>query len=238
MAFGVSSWAVSAYSWASTIFLWIIFFVIAVVMIFIVLTTRKRKKLSYPTIIVTNLGSKKAGFEITKSGWFKSKTFFFGLLDIGGEMRMLTKDGREVQKASSADFQQINFRRGLILQRKADDPKILVPIKYTSLDKDSRELINSIAPADFRDASVKIMDQAQTETAGRVEKFLAQALPFIMIGGFVVSLILVIQYAKHSQAESWTKTLEAIKMSYQNKGAVIESLAPMLLAWRRRWIKF
>ena len=44
-----------------------------------------------------------------------------------------------------------------------------------------------------------------------------------MIGGFIVALIMVIQYAKHSQAESWAQTIEAIKLAYANKGAIIPS---------------
>ena len=67
------------------------------------------------------------------------------------------------------------------------------------------------------------MREAEKETSNRFSQFLTQALPFIMIGGFIVALIMVIQYAKHSQAESWAQTIEAIKLAYANKGAIIPS---------------
>ena len=225
MAFDISGMSGVAMGWLSTIIYWIIGLITAIIMALLVLFTRKKKKLKYPIIQIIDLGSNKAGFWYTKAGWIKSKSFL-GLYDYGGEEKMMTKEGKEIQNASSEDFQEIEGKRGLVVQEKSDDPKILVPINRTVLDTESKAIINSIAPADYRDASVKIMQKTEQETSNRFSQFLTQALPYIMVVGFIVSLIMIIQYAKHSQAESWSQTLEAIKMAYANRGAVIESLAP------------
>ena len=175
----------------------------------------------HPVIQVVDMGAGKSSFWFTKAGWLKSKSFLG--YDYAGEERMLTKQGKEIQKATSEDFQEINGKRGLLVQEKSDDPKVLVPICRTILSEKGKAIINTIAPADFRDASVKIMQRTEQETSNKFSQLLTQALPFIKVGGFIVCLIFIIQYAKHSQAESWSQTIEAIKLAYQNKGAIIAS---------------
>ena len=90
------------------------------------LLLRKRRKLIYPAVEVTDLGSGKIGMKISKAGWFKSRAFW--IFDYGGEFVMKMKDGREVQKVSSEDFHDIDGVRGLLVCRKADDPRVLLPI--------------------------------------------------------------------------------------------------------------
>ena len=245
-------------AWFATIFFWIVVVLGFFIFIFVCLVIRKRRKLIYPVIEVTDLGGGKVGMRNTKAGWFKSDTTFFGLIEKGGEDKLRVKDGREIQNASSADFHDINGRRGILIQRKPDDPKVLLPIEKSVfinkvhlvkdktgkiinkvlLEDGSLTILNKIAPADFRDTSSKIIQQAEQETLSKFNQFIQQFMPFIMMGVFLIALIFIIQYAKYTQAEAWKMTQEAIKMSYDNKKAVIaSSTAPLLLFFRRKWFK-
>jgi len=247
-------------AWFATIFFWLMigagFFIFVIVCLYI----RKRRKLIYKVLEVTDLGGGKAGYRNTKAGWFKSQTMFFGLIEKGGEERLRLKDGREVQNASSSDFHDIDGSRGLVVQRKPDDPKVLLPISKTelikkvnlmdkgtvnsikkiTLDKESLEILNTIAPAEFRDTSSKIMQKAEEETLSKFNQFIQQFMPFIMMGVFIIALIFIIQYAKHTQAEAWKFTEEAIKLKYENlktSQAIASSVAPFLLFFKRKWFK-
>jgi len=244
--------------WFSTLVFWLIigcgFFIFVIACLYI----KKTRRLIYPVIEITDLGGGKVGIRNTKAGWFKSQTMFFGLIEKGGEQKLRLKDGREIQNASSVDFHDINGKRGVLIQRKGDDPKVLLPItkskfgrtviikkdkagniiKKVQLDPDSIDLVNTIAPADYRDTSAKILQQSQDETMGKLEKFMQQALPFVMTGVFIVALIFIIQYAKHTQAEAYKHNLDAIKASCSNVATVIKSsTAPLLLGIKRKWFK-
>lgn len=168
---------------------------------------RKRRKLQYNTIIISDLGGGKVGVQKTRAGWFKSRTFLFGLWDYGREEYMRIKDGRKVQGASSEDFHDIFGRRGLIVKRKDDDNNILVPL--TSLEIKNYELIGEIAPADYRDASVDIVKQAEKETRNR----LGEIMQWIMFGGIIIfaliAIILITQMVQRGQAEAKDLILKA-----------------------------
>ncbi len=245
-------------AWFSTVVFWLLITVGFFGFVIACLYIRKRRKLIYDVIEITDLGGGKVGMRNTKAGWFKSETMLFGLIEKGGEQKLRLKDGREIQNASSADFHDINGKRGILIQRKPDDPKVLLPIdqsvfinkvqlvkgeagkiiKKVILDGDSVSILNKIAPADFRDTSSKIIQQAEQETLSKFNQFIQQFMPFIMMGVFLVSLIFIIQYAKHTSAENWKMTQEAIKLAYENAGSAVASItAPLLLFFRRKWFK-
>lgn len=246
-------------AWFVTIVFWLMIGGGFIIFVVGCLYIRKKRKLIYPVIEITDLGGGKVGMRNTKAGWFKSETIFFGLIEKGGEDKLKLKDGREIQNASSSDFHDINGKRGILIQRKPDDPRVLLPIekshfinkvkvikdlttgkviKKVMLDGESIEILNKIAPADFRDTSSKIMQQAEQETMSKFNQFLQQFMPFIMMGVFVIALIFIIQYAKYTQTEAYKFTQEAIKLSYDNKKqAIASSLAPFLLLLKRKWFK-
>ena len=173
---------------------WIAFLVIILFVLFGVLLIKKNKKFTFPTLILNDLGGGKIGVEKTKAGWFKSGKILFGLLDKTGERRLETKDKRLVQQGSTEDFQEIGHQRGLILMAKSDDPKILVPIKRLKIE--NKELLMAIAPADYRDASSKIIKEAEHETREGWEK-IASIVMYGLLGIILlISIILTIQYSK------------------------------------------
>ena len=237
---------------------WIAVIIGILLLMFIVLKMKKKRKYKFPTIVQYDLGGGKIGIEKKKAGWFRSKKAFFGLFDYGGERRLELNDKRIIQQGSTQDFHEINHKRGLICYAKPDDPKVLLPIEKSVfinkvqlvtdttgkvinkvlLDMESIAILIKIAHADFRDTSSKIIQSAEQETLSKFNQFIQQFMPFIMMGVFLVSIIFIIQYSKYSQAEAYKLTQEAIKLSYENAGrAVASTTAPLLLFFRRKWFK-
>ena len=212
------------FEWLRTGIFWLVLIFVLAVAVFGTLIIRKNKKLQYVVLEITNLGSGKIGVNSSKAGWFKTNTILFGLWDQGGEDILKLKDGRKVQCASSVDFHEINGKRGLIVKRKDDDPKILVPL--TSIEISNKHLLSEIAPADMRDASVNIIRQAEKEASTFLDKY----LPYIMLGGVVVfafvSIILIIQMVKNGQTEAGDLILQAGKQACDIQQQVISSSAP------------
>lgn len=246
MAINLGDFQTGILSLFTTFWIWglIIFLFLVATIGFLLL--RKRKKLMYPAIELTDLGAGKIGFKRSKAGWFKSKTILFGLLDWSGEEIMKLKDGRKVQDVSSEDFHDIDGRRGLLIIRKPEDPKILLPInkagvtsyykKEEILDRHGRgtgkyrivaqdlkpvkgmkvlneKLLLEIAPADYRDASAKIVFDAEKETMAKWEKI----APYVVFGAmgmiFLVTIILIVQMVKQGQTNAKDLILEAGRMN-------------------------
>ena len=233
------------YSWFSSILFW---FILAVLLVFITFGTlffRKKGKLVYPCHIDTDLGGGKIGREITTAGWFKCKTMLFGLLDYGGEEVLKTKDGRIIQNASAEDFQELGTqlkltrdkdgkvrsyqelggKRGICCIRKGDDPAILLPIYKMSLT--NGHLLETIAPAVYRDASTRIIKDSIEETRGKYDK-LINAIVYGTIGIiFLICIIMIVQMVKTGQAEAGKFYLEAMKEAGKHAGSgAIASVAP------------
>ena len=185
--------------------LWIGILVVFLVFTFGILVIKRQKKFTYPALILNDLGGGKIGVEKTKAGWFKSRKILFGLLDKTGERRLETKDKRLVQQGSTEDFHEIGHKRGLILMAKPDDPKILVPIKRMKIE--NKVLMTSIAPADYRDASSKIIKEAEHETKEGWEKIASIVLYGLLGIILLIVIILTIQYAK-SQMNSANEIYE------------------------------
>ena len=223
--------------WLTSFLFWGIAGIIILVVVFGSLIYKKNKKLRIPIIVRTDLGNGKAAFDLTKGGWFKTQTTFFGLLDFKGEDIFRTKDKRVIQDASSSDYHEINGKMGLLVQRKSDDNKVLVPISKTVLSEDSQKEICSIAPADYRDASNKINESANRETMGFMDKYLPMISWMVMGIIFLIIIILIVQMVKTSQAEAWKNTQEAIAMARTNAQAAIASSAPLILAFKKKWFK-
>lgn len=211
----------TVFGWLRSFVFWGVVLVVILLSVFGSLAIRKKRKLKFPVLEMTDLGGGKQGIRETKAGWFKSKTMFFGLFDYGGDDVMKTKEGTVIQNASSSDFHEIKGKRGMIVARKPDDPRILLPLSRMEITNMS--LMSAIAPADFRDASVKIISDTEKETMSKLERI----IPYIALGIvaiiFLICIILIIQMVKSSQAEAWDKLLEAGKMAQQSANALASS---------------
>ena len=187
--------------WMRSGLIWAVAGAIFIFIVFVTLSLRKKQKLKYPVLELTNLGNGKIGVLQTKAGWFKTKTALFGLLDYGGEEQMLLKDGRKVMCASSSDFHDIFGKRGLIVKRKDDDLRIVAPVSeielkrinkksevypISKMDVPNYELLASVAPADYRDASIQIIKASENETMSKLDQY----LPYIMLGGIIILFVI------------------------------------------------
>lgn len=250
MGFDFSGITGGLFSILSSFLFWGVAIVILVTLVFGGLIIRKRKKLSYPIIILTDLGAGKTGAQIrikNGAGWFKKKSFFFGLWDYGGEDILRTWDKREIQNASSEDFHDINGKRGLIVVRKSDDPAILLPVNKAGTSNKYKiegtgkgailvpvknmkvanvEFLAEIAPADYRDASSKIIDNDTKETMSKWEKL----APYILFGSLgiivLVCIMILAQMVQHGQDNAKDMILEAGKQYIDSAKNVVASGAP------------
>lgn len=173
---------------------WLVMAIFLTIGVFILLLVNKHRRLRWNCLELLSYGNGKVGINFLKAGIFKKKTTIFGLWDYGNENVIKTNDGRILQETTVGDLHDIMGKKGFITRRKDDDPKILVPISKVAWDKKGEEALFSIAPADFRDASVNIVDSAVKETQTWADKY----LPYIMLGGmvifFIVGFILASQF--------------------------------------------
>ena len=230
-------------SWGTSIAMWGGIFVLAGGAGIGFLIYRKRHQMKFPVVELTDLGMGKIGFKTLFGGWVKSKTILFGLVEVGGEPVFTLKDGRKVFYTASTDFHDINGRRGLVVIRKTDDPKVLLPLHKGNIKDElgedgnaifdivgkmkigKKNLMMEIAPADFRDVSTNIIESANNETMGKFDKY----LPYLILAGIVafafISLILTIQYNKWSITEAKAILLEAGKLTIES-ARIVASNAP------------
>lgn len=223
---GIGSVAMNAMlSWG----FWLLILVVVLAVSFGSLYMRKKGKFTFPAVIFTDNGNGKVGLKFTRAGWFKSKKMLGGLLDIGGERRLEVKDGRIVQKGSSADFHEIGFKTALILMEKPDDPKILLPVNRCLISEEGKKVLMKIAPSDYRDACSKIISDAEKESLSKWET-LAQVLVFGFVGMVLfISIILVIQFVKNTMADATAMHKEALQFyekTAQRLSSVPSSNAP------------
>lgn len=208
---------------------WLIILVAIFGVVFGSLIMRKKGKYVFPAIIFTENGNGKVGIRFTRAGWFKSHKILGDLIDYSGERRLEVKDGRIVQKGSSADFHEIGFKTALILMEKSDDPKILIPVDRCLLSEDSKKILLNVAPADYRDACSKIISDAEKESLSKWET-LAQVLVFGFVGVVLfISIILTIQYVRSTMADAQALHKEALlfyEKTAERLSAVPASSAP------------
>jgi hypothetical protein len=170
--------------WLFSGMFWIIItFVLLVGIAFFYGYFSRRGKLKYTCLEFVRFGNGKVGINQMKAGLFGTKKFL-GFFDYGREKVIKVSDGRIIQQAKSSHLHDIFGKKGYIVMRKPNDNKILVPL--SKIEFDNMNLLMAIAPADYRDASVRIFNQAVEETKGTWEKL----LPYIAIGLCVVLTII------------------------------------------------
>lgn len=191
--------------WATSIFFWILVVCGFFLIVTIFLVIRKSRRFEFPCLEVIGLGEGKIRIESTKCGWFKSKKMLFGLWDFGGEDELVAKSrirfgkDRRIFFASSVDYHDIGGTRGIICKRKDDDPEVLVPLnKFKVLNN---ELLGEIAPADYRDAGVKIMEDKRKETLTWWDENKSTVLMAGTILFAVVAIILILRFAQGESSE-------------------------------------
>jgi len=224
MAFDFGGIAGVAFTWMQTGLFWIVVVFVMVVGFFGALIIRKRRKMQYSAIEMVDLGNGKMGISTKgKCGWMKSKKILFGLWDYGGEESLFMNDGRKILNASSEDFHDINGKRGVVVQRKGDDYKILALV--SRLKTSNYELIAQLAPADYRDASTDIINRANKEMTSMLEKILPYAMIILVAICLLISIILIVQMVQHSQ-DKIADTIIKVADALHTTPSAIEGTAP------------
>lgn len=218
MDFSIASGTMMA--WLSSGIFWVFMALLLTIGTFGILWWKKQTKLKYNCLELIEFGNGKMGINKLKAGVFKKTSSLFGLWESGNEVFFKTNDGRRILDARTEDLFDIYGKKGFICYRKADDPKILVPISKAEFK--NKNLVLEIAPADYRDASSSIIEEAVKETNGFMEKY----LPYIMLAGivifFVISMILASQFFNRTVDKASALLLEAGKQA----GTIATSTAP------------
>jgi len=182
-----------------------------------ILIIRKNKKLTIPFIEVLDIGRGKVSIKQgkkNKAGWFKHHTTLMGLWDYGYEEVCKTKDKRIILNVSAEDYHDLNGKPGLILQRSPEDPNILVPVNKVELKNGN--ILNTIAPADYRGVAVDIIKKGEKETADKTKEI----VQWVIFGGVIIfaliAIILIVQMVKSGQSQAKDLILQAGKISQDN----------------------
>jgi uncharacterized protein YejL (UPF0352 family) len=229
-AFDTSGITSTAMGWLQTGLFWLIFVGIILFGLILYVKIKKRRKLRYPLIEVIDLGGGKMGMYVKNKGcgWFNIHSILFGLIENGEEV-MKSWDGRRIFCASSVDFQEINGKRGLVVKRKDDDPKILVPL--TKMEISNLHLISEIAPSDFRDASTQLIDEAKNEMKNVLMQYLVPIAIAVFVVGMIITMVILQQTFNHAtdKAAEIIAAASQNAISMKNTGTTLPSNAPLLL---------
>ena len=196
--------------------IWLVIIFFLLLFAFGGLWMRYQKKLEYPCLVIRKTGNGKIDVKTMKAGWFKSQSILMGLFDYKGEEELKTGGSNpfaprtKIQAGSTIDFHEIKGKKGLICRRKDDDPSILVPITKMEIKND--ELLAEIAPADYRDASVRIVEQAEKETRNRTQEI----VQWVLMGGVILLVLIVVimsyKFVGEAQQQTWDYVLQASRI--------------------------
>jgi hypothetical protein len=185
---------ISGYFGTSAFWVTMVVILVLTIVVFYGYFSRK-SKLKYNCLELVRFGNGKVGINSSKAGLFKSKTFLY-FFDYGRESRMKTSEGRVIENAKTSYLHDIFGKKGFVVVRSPKDPKILIPI--SKIEFDGLELLFEIAPAEYRDASVRIYREAVDETKGLLDKI----LPYIMVGLCVflciITVVICMQMTNHA----------------------------------------
>lgn len=177
--------------------------------IFAVVKFKRHRKLSIPLAEEIPLSDNRTALKMSKCGWFGKHQQFWGLKE-SGEQEVVTKDNRRILFVSSEDFTDINGRMGIRAIRKPDDPKVLIPVAKTTIK--NKELILDIAPADYRDVAVRLVELEHENLAKTWEK---HAPMLVAIGLMVVAIVIgtyMIQQGANTSKYILDKSVETSKI--------------------------
>ena len=210
-------------SWVTTTAFWVLLIIGIVFLVLIGLVVRKSRKFNRIILEKIDLGDGRQDYKITKGGWFKSRFTLGGLWDYGSEQRFRLKDMSIIDNVSQNDYRRINGKLGMVVVRNPHDPKIVFPINREFLSRSSKSMMSEVAPADYRDAAEKSIEQVDQEMQSKWQQY----APLIIIGLVVmISLIITIlntQYGKY-MVDKAIAVIQEIKTT--PCGSMVSTTAP------------
>jgi hypothetical protein len=179
----------------------------------------RKSKLKYNCLEVVRFGNGKVGLNKLEAGFFKAKTFMF-FFDYGNEFRVKTSDNRVIEGGKSSQLHDVFGKKGFIVVRSPHDPKVLIPLSRFQIE--GLGLLGEIAPADFRDASVRIYREAIEETKGMWDKI----LPYLAVGLCILLCIITIVITQQMTNHTIDKVGNMLISGCSNSQNVAPSTAP------------
>lgn len=223
------------FQWLLSPFIWFALIFVFIAATFGFMWIRKKRKLIYDCLEIVHYSNGKAGFNLIKAGWFGKKKALRRLYDYGEE-QVETQDGDVILNFSTEDFQEINGKRGIVCARDPVNPDILAPVtrldkknikrlnQVTNVKVDGLEMLAEIAPAEYRDAALRIIDEADRETSD----FTKQVIQWVLIGGTIifalVAIIVISQMVKQGQKEAAELIVSAGDICLKNAKEVCQTL--------------
>lgn len=208
--------------WLLSPFIWFALIFVFLAATFGFLWIRKKRKLIYPCLEIVDYSNGKMGFNQIKAGWFGKKKALRGWIDYGEE-QVETQDGDLILNFSTEDFQEINGKRGIVCHRDPVNPDILVPITRATVK--GKDMLAEIAPAEYRDAVLRIIDEADRETSDLTTKI----VQWVLLGGTIifalVAIIVITQMVKQGQKEAAELIANSGEICLKNAKEVCQTLA-------------
>ena len=196
-AFNIASMASGMLGWVWSIWFWLVVVFALGSTAIIILVWKKERQFRYPALEIVELGGGHFGIDKTKAGWFRTERALFGLWEIGGPKELLIKDGwrdtRKVQGASNEDFNEINQKRGIVVGRKGDDPRIVFPISQFGYTEETRKKIEATCPSEMYDAAGEYVIKAYKETQSKGMQIMQMVLPLVIAIFLFLAVLVIVQ---------------------------------------------
>jgi len=208
MAFSISSISGYLMNWIINPLMWLILILVFVGGLALILYIRKRRRFIYPCAEVVSLGETNFNMNIIKAGYFGKKSYLRGLWWTG-ESVMKTSDGDVVHYFSTDDFKELNGERAVFCYRDPIRQNILVPLSHLKIT--NKDLIAKIAPADYTDVAVSIVEDATNEITDWKDKLIQFGAWALVVVFSLVAIIVIVQMVKNGQKEAADLLLQAGK---------------------------
>jgi hypothetical protein len=222
--FGLGSIKGTLLNWVTVPILIVIVVVIFIVILSGFLYLRKRRALIFSCAEFVDLGNGKTNINFLgnkSAGWFGKKKGLLGLWRTGDKV-MMTKFMKTIELFSEEDFQEVNGSRGVVFYR---DPvrRALFPINRLGVN--GKDLVVDIAPAEYTDAAVDIIQKNEVETMDKLSKFAPYIMFAVMGMIFLIAIIVIVNYVGKSQTEAKDLVLSAGKTCLDAAKSVCSQIA-------------
>ena len=189
MAFDISSIGGSLMNWALMPLFWLVIIIFFVLAILGTLYIKKKRKLKYNVIEIVDRGNNDVEINTDlKAGWFGKRQYLKGLWCTGEEV-LTTNLGDKILYFSSEDYKIVNGKKGIVCFRDPVRQDILVPISRTSIK--NKELLAAIAPADYTDVAINIINDAVAETTDWKDKMIQLGSWALVVIFSLVAIIII-----------------------------------------------
>lgn len=200
MAISLGSVSGLLMQWIINPLMWLLILIGFMGILLFFLWLRRKRRLMYPVAEYVDLGNGKSCINTDlKAGWFGKKLYLRGLWWTGEEI-MRTSLGDIIHDFSTEDFQEVNGERGIHCYRDPVRQNILVPLDKTSFT--NKAAVANIAPSDFTDTAVNIVNDATLEVSDWKDKLIQFGGWALVVIFSLVAIIVIVQMVNHGQDKS------------------------------------